>query len=641
VFSLGVVLYELLVGKRPFDRETTNGTMAAIRDEEAVPPSDAVETRRVPAAVDRVIARALAKDPEERWPNMTAFAAALRASAARRSRARWVAGAVAVLALGGTAIGATLVAGGGGGGPAERPEPVATVTATRRLTTDPGCEEYPHFAGDEVVYDGLLDGDYEILAVEVATGKRRRLTHSPGWDYGSAVSPDGKNIAFIHQGTGRELRVMSIAGDEAGTPALLGSVWTGYPAWTPDGGMLVANFSDGKLHRLSLDGTSQPLSGAMPAGARALYMLSLDGHGVAVIFFRSSETPVTSLAELSTEGASRLVEDGLTNNEGAIARAPSGDAYYVTMRGAATGNQLMRRRWGQASGTIVAGGLAPHAGLDVSPDGKRLVFSTCLEVNYLALVRDGSPPRTLARGEWHDAYPVRIDDKRMAFTSDRSGPQQVWILEPESGEARPITDAGSYGGAGSSDGKELVYVSVRDKGIWRMPLAGGAPRQLTTDPTDTAPRFTRDGRVVFERSATGEQSRIWIMAADGTGARPLTPQGAYDPAPSPIDDTLVYTDRAVNGSPIVRTDLRGSPPRPIGMAGRRPRISPDGKRVLAVQSEVKVVEIPLDGSTPERVLWTATTEGLSGVEYAPDGNGVVLSISEYTGDLWLAEGTFP
>ncbi|HTM18901.1 MAG TPA: serine/threonine-protein kinase, partial [Kofleriaceae bacterium] len=105
VFSLGVVLHELLCGARPFDRGNAMATMMAIRADDPQPPSVAAPARRIPAEVDAVVARALAKQPADRYPDMAAFATALRAllRPPRRSRLPWSALAALALAGGATA----------------------------------------------------------------------------------------------------------------------------------------------------------------------------------------------------------------------------------------------------------------------------------------------------------------------------------------------------------------------------------------------------------------------------------------------------------------------------------------------------------------------------------------------------------
>lgn len=79
IFALGVVLYEMLTGKPPFDGDNLSAIMYRILNEAPVPPS--ALNPRVPAAFDGVVARALAKRPEDRHASAGEFARELRALA--------------------------------------------------------------------------------------------------------------------------------------------------------------------------------------------------------------------------------------------------------------------------------------------------------------------------------------------------------------------------------------------------------------------------------------------------------------------------------------------------------------------------------------------------------------------------------
>src|SRR5690242_19160042 len=78
IFSCGVVLYELLTGSKPFEGPPDAVSEKILR--EPYRPSSELNPKGSPAALDAVIARALAKKPEERFPTARDFAAALEAA---------------------------------------------------------------------------------------------------------------------------------------------------------------------------------------------------------------------------------------------------------------------------------------------------------------------------------------------------------------------------------------------------------------------------------------------------------------------------------------------------------------------------------------------------------------------------------
>lgn len=75
VFSLGVVLYELLTGEAPFAGDDLHAVMRRVVHH--VPPAPAALNPRVPAALDVIVRRAMAKRPDERYPSAREFAADL------------------------------------------------------------------------------------------------------------------------------------------------------------------------------------------------------------------------------------------------------------------------------------------------------------------------------------------------------------------------------------------------------------------------------------------------------------------------------------------------------------------------------------------------------------------------------------
>jgi serine/threonine-protein kinase len=86
-YSLAVVLYECLTGKRPFDGDSPVSIIAAILHDPLVPPSKVV--RSIPRALDDVLQRALSREPENRFPHVREFARCLLPFSGPESAARW------------------------------------------------------------------------------------------------------------------------------------------------------------------------------------------------------------------------------------------------------------------------------------------------------------------------------------------------------------------------------------------------------------------------------------------------------------------------------------------------------------------------------------------------------------------------
>jgi len=91
IYALGVLMYKLLTGSAPFSGEVYMAVLASHMFDPVEPPRQRAPDREIPEPVEALILRALAKDPDDRWPTMAALAEAIAATLPDRpSAALWL-----------------------------------------------------------------------------------------------------------------------------------------------------------------------------------------------------------------------------------------------------------------------------------------------------------------------------------------------------------------------------------------------------------------------------------------------------------------------------------------------------------------------------------------------------------------------
>src|SRR5262249_27914058 len=211
LFSFGLVLYEMLTGRRAFDGETPTTVIAAILEREA--PSVAAVA---PRTVDRVLQKCLAKDPRERWQAARDIRHALdlvddAPAGSVPLRDRWRSLAFAALAgfIVASALGAVLWA--------TRPRPAPAQPLSFYLSP-------PAAAG---------------FQFSTASG-------------GSAISPDGRSLAFVAVMNGTP-RLWIRALNSLTARELQDTDGAKLPFWSPDSRSL-GFFTNGDLRRIDVTG---------------------------------------------------------------------------------------------------------------------------------------------------------------------------------------------------------------------------------------------------------------------------------------------------------------------------------------------------------------------------------------------------
>lgn len=216
--------------------------------------------------------------------------------------------------------------------------------------------------------------------------------------------------------------------------------------------------------------------------------------------------------------------------------------------------------------------------VDVSPDGRELVFDLLGDL-YLLPIGGGEAKRLTSGLAWDEQPRFSPDGRSIAFTSDRSGGDNLWIMDRDGAHARAVTKE-SYrllnSPAWTPDGQYLAgrkhYTSTRSAGageIWLYHRSGGEGVPMTARRTDQKdegePAFSPDGRFLYwsmdatpgtrfeyNKDANGQIYVIQRLDRESGEIRTLVggPGGAIRPTPSPDGRRLAFV-RRIRGTSVL------------------------------------------------------------------------------------------
>ncbi len=174
-----------------------------------------------------------------------------------------------------------------------------------------------------------------------------------------------------------------------------------------------------------------------------------------------------------------------------------------------------------------------------SPDGHRLAFvsNRSGEDQIYVMGANGAELTCLTEGAGRNWAPAwSPDGTRFAFVSDRDGQTEIYVMEADGSKPTRLTDdpAHDLDPAWSPDNTRIAFVSTRagDADIYVMEADGSNPINLNaSDPTyEATPAWAPDGRIAFTSNRDGNME-IYVMEADGSNPTRLTDEPSSDTNP--------------------------------------------------------------------------------------------------------------
>ena len=563
IFSLGIVLYELASGTNPFRADSPGATTRQIQGLEA--PAMAAHGGGVPQELDRLLRVMLSKSAADR-PAASEVVSRLEDIAQPRlfrRRTVWVAAALTVCALAGTAVWRVL--------PLHRPDDKPVLLQSLPLDSEPASETAPAFSRDgaRIAYASDLGspGIHHIVIRSMArfasdavgSNAPLSLTSGPQDDADPVWSPNGSQIAFLRR-TSEALEAIAIPSN-GGPEQVIGSLPGSRPGarkyltWSPGGDALVAAnrlkavFAL-RLYRFPLSGgAAQPLTEG-PDGAQDVSpAFSPDGRWLAFLRWENGAT-FGLWAVPQPGGAPKLLVTSPTPIT-TFAWKPDGQTIVYGGGAISTGELRQVTIDGRRSlAPFVLEGASDQ--VTIAPNGARLAYVLQnLDANIWRLPLDrtrqvNSPPSeklfASVREEMDPAFSP--DGKSIAFISNRSGQWNLWLGNENGSGLRELAAQSllPFHPAWSLDSREIAFESKssHNSEIWIIRAAGGLPWRLVAVPGGAeVPSWSWDGkRILFYTNAEGSR-QIWEVAATGGTPVQLTHGGTYDPAESP-DGRYLY-----------------------------------------------------------------------------------------------------
>ncbi len=680
LFSLGCVLYELVTGCRAFRGDSSVDTLHKILYSEP----DGIRTLRAdtPAELVRIIRKALAKDPDDRYQSARDLAidvrellreidsnpsGAITGDAAAPSRPRrlpWAAllGIPLVLAAI-VAFGALYFRPGpepSARGPKANQLKITRVTASGKVIAAAISPD-----GKFVAYNVSDQGEQSLWVRQMSTGQSLELIPMRRAAYwGLAFSPDG-DIFFGQKGVGENGQIQRIS-PLGGVPRKVIDNIESPPTFSPDGKQLAflrarfPSITESSVIVANVDGSNEKTLASVKLPDRFVPVFyggaswSPDGRQIAAsVMNRDARTARVVGVDVAT-GAITEISDGPWMEVAQVAWLPDGKGLAaIADEGDDARSQVWYLPYPNGTPVRITNDLFDYRIVTLTADGKSLVTVATDAASDIWMVPVEGEPKKITRGKLEGAYGVTVlPDGRRVFTSLETGKLDLWIMNAD-GSGRTLLTRDEHTNrfpVATPDGKYIVYGSMTSSGseLCRMDI-DGSNRLVLARGVDSAvlASISPDSRwVVYHR--VHPDVNIARVSIDGGESVALTTSGAAGPAYSPDGSAIAAYFRgepngflgimpAAGGTATHRLDA--APP----TTASRIDWAPDGKALIvstAPSDRANLWRIPIDGSAPTRL--TSFTEHLI-MSYAwlPDRSGWVVSRGDLSRDAVLITGFRP
>ena len=669
IYSVGVLAYELLVGRPPFIGVDHDSVLAAHRSER---PVDIATLRPdVPAPLAELVMKCLEKRPADRWQSADDLVRRLESIAASGARMPWRASRrwilAGVVALVGVAITATMIA-------RRRTDTPADVWRARwekarieRITDFPGSEVDAAISADGRLAAFLADRDsvFDAFVSPVGSGRFENLT---GGRLPQLLNEDVRNVGFSGDGAHVWIRVAEIASPASVSliPTTGGSsrpfLSTAVMAvWSPDGSRLAYHETtpgdpiyvadrDGRnarrifiaepgvhCHHLawSPDGRFIYFTSGLPPDEMDVWRIPSVGGRVERITHHDSRVAYPALLDDRTLVYTATADDGsgpwlytMDLEDRVASRVSTGVEHYLSVAASAATADGPRR--------LVAA---------VSNPSTRL--STVPIANDVAAERDVRP---LALPTAHAAAPRFASDSTLFYLASRGGANGLWRLSGAQASELWNASRGAVvdGAAVSPDGRRVCFpVRRAGRSTLHCTAPDGTGARVVAEQLDVrgAASWSPDGRWLTVAAREGRGLRVYKLSAEGGASIRIVDSVSSNPVWSPDGTFILYSGTPRGRSVPVKAVTPDGRPHAVpsltvDRVGDSYRFLPDGRRLVVKLGGFRHQDfwlLDLATGAKRRLTSLAPGESLQRFDVSRDGTRIVFEHTRENSDIVLIE----
>ncbi len=523
IWSLGVVIFEMMTGRRPFEEDSSTETIASILRSET--PRISMYSDSCPAELERIVQKSLQKDPDERYQVVRDMALDLKSLEKELDPTISISGNTGARTRADTSEfeGSHVTRSG-------LQSTIAEAVTQRRFIFGAGTAAFVIMTVFSAIwYFGLFSPT--VISTSPIAAKTTEIVNwasGPGELYSSgSFSPDGRMIAFTSTRSGAKNIWMKQTSSGEPIQITKEELSNDSLVWSPDGEELAYFGKKGPdvgFWRIPTLGGTPKLISPLNDLSSSLLVWSRSGQ---IYYSVSNEIHRTDVASGRTANISNLGSENLKATDLAISEDEEQMAFVIRQSEKWV---LQARRLSDGSTRTLTESTSEIRNVVWDPDGNGLFYSSPVEgVFQIFSLRNelGGQPIQMSFTERDSfALDVAADGSKLLFGSAKEA-SDLWSVDVATGKETILSSEidSELWPSVSPDSKSIAYLSVKNLSqgnnlfngtiLSKTLTAGSAPAVVTQN--GSIPIWSPDGRLIASTSAEGGKYRIGTASSSGSG----------------------------------------------------------------------------------------------------------------------------